>query len=62
MLNVYTADSTFSLPMLAENPDTTFAPYVYLCEFNYAHEILLNIAHAELTPRREGDRSIMAEA
>ena len=48
--------------MLAENHDTTFAPYVYLCEFNYANEILLNIAHAELTPRREGDQSIMAEA
>ena len=30
----------------------------YVCEYNYAHE---NIEHAELKPRREGDRSIMAE-
>ena len=33
----------------------------HVCEFNYAHEIRLNIEHAELKPRREGDRSIMAE-
>ena len=31
-----------------------------MCEFNYTHEIRLNIAHAELKPRREGDQSIMA--
>jgi hypothetical protein len=32
----------------------------HVCEFNYTHEIRLNIAHAELKPRREGDQSIMA--
>ena len=31
-----------------------------MCEFNYTHEIRLNIAYAELKPRREGDQSIMA--
>ena len=31
-----------------------------MCEFYYTHEIRLNIAHAELKPRREGDQSIMA--
>ena len=34
----------------------------HVCAFNYAHEIRLNIEHAELKPRREGDRSIMAVA
>ena len=34
----------------------------HVCEFNYTHEIRLNIAHAELKPRREGDQSIMAAA
>ena len=34
----------------------------HVCEFNYAREMIrLNIEHAELKPRREGDRSIMAE-
>ena len=34
-------------------------PWIFhVCEYNYAHE---NIEHAELKPRREGDRSIMAE-
>ena len=31
-----------------------------VCELNYTHEIRLNISHAELKPRREGDQSIMA--
>jgi len=31
-----------------------------VCEFNYTNEIRLNIAHAELKPRRVGDQSIMA--
>jgi hypothetical protein len=33
----------------------------HVFEFNYAHEMRLNIEHAELKPRRGGDRSIMAE-
>ena len=32
----------------------------HVCEFNYMNEIRLNIAHAELKPRRVGDQSIMA--
>jgi hypothetical protein len=34
----------------------------HVCEFNYTHEIWLNIAHADLKPRREGDQSIMPAA
>ena len=46
---------------LAYSSWTSQHAWIYhVCEFNYTHEIRLNIAHAELKPRREGDQSIMA--
>jgi hypothetical protein len=46
---------------LAYSSWTSQHAWIYhVCEFNYTHEIRLNIAHAELKPWRDGDQSIMA--
>ena len=31
----------------------------HICEFNYENEILINLEHAELKPKRDGDKAIM---